>query len=135
MSKTALLGSAAAIAPVATAEVARLEHFLTLKEVKAATKQSKTVIYRKMAEGEFPRQVRIESKPGACRAIVVWVESEVIRWQQEQIAHRDKRPAAPSPIAATKARAKSTIPEELARAGSRSGRSRDRSKPLAATTA
>lgn len=104
MSRTkAASRSTAAIASVATAEAARLERFLTLKEVKAATRQSKTVIYRKMAAGEFPRQLRIESKPGACRAIVVWIESEVIRWQQEQIANRDGRsPArgvAPPPVA------------------------------------
>jgi predicted DNA-binding transcriptional regulator AlpA len=67
----------------------RLEKFMTLAEVIAATGQAKPTIYRKMSQGVFPQQIRLEVKPGAYRSIAVWIEREVIQWQQEQIAKRD----------------------------------------------
>jgi prophage regulatory protein len=67
----------------------RLEKFLTLHEVIAATGQSKPVIYRKMRAGTFPKQIRLETKPGAQRSIAVWIESEIVAWQQSQIRKRD----------------------------------------------
>jgi predicted DNA-binding transcriptional regulator AlpA len=68
---------------------------LTLKQVMEVTAQAKPTIYRGMRAGLFPRQIRLEAKPGALRAIAVWIESEVIHWQQQQIAKRDGREAAP----------------------------------------
>jgi predicted DNA-binding transcriptional regulator AlpA len=68
----------------------RLERFLTLHETMAASGQSKAVIYRKMARGLFPKNLRLEVKPGAFRSIAVWVESEVIQWQQAEMAKRSK---------------------------------------------
>jgi predicted DNA-binding transcriptional regulator AlpA len=62
---------------------------LTLRQVMDLTAQAKPTIYRAMAAGQFPRQIRLEAKPGAHRSIAVWVESEVILWQQAQIAKRD----------------------------------------------
>jgi predicted DNA-binding transcriptional regulator AlpA len=77
-------GAEAAAAP-------RLERFMTLQEVMAATGQAKPTIYRKMAAGQFPRNLRLEVKEGAKRSIAIWVESEVALWQAQQIAKRDGR--------------------------------------------
>jgi predicted DNA-binding transcriptional regulator AlpA len=103
--KSAMLSrSAATLVPVAADVPPRLERFLTLQDVKLVTRQSRTVIYRKMGLGQFPKNLRLETRPGARRAIAVWVESEIIGWQQEQIANRDGRSIAPPAVASTKAR-------------------------------
>jgi predicted DNA-binding transcriptional regulator AlpA len=71
-----------------------LERFLTLKQVMEVTAQAKPTIYRGMRAGLFPRQIRLEAKPGALRAIAVWRESEIAEWQRQQIAKRDGREVA-----------------------------------------
>jgi predicted DNA-binding transcriptional regulator AlpA len=62
---------------------------LTLRQVMNLTAQAKPTIYRAMAAGRFPKRLRLEVKDGARRSIAVWIESEIILWQQEQIAKRD----------------------------------------------
>ena len=42
-------------------------------------------IYHKMADDDFPKQVKIGDRS------VAWVESEVLEWQRKKIAERDKR--------------------------------------------
>jgi prophage regulatory protein len=56
--------------------------FLRLPEVKRRTGKGKTSIYRDIAEGRFPRQVRNGN------GSVAWLESEIHRWQQERINQR-----------------------------------------------
>ena len=54
--------------------------FLRLPEVMARTGLSRATIYARMAEGRFPRQVRIGARA------VGWIEAEVEAWIQERIA-------------------------------------------------
>jgi prophage regulatory protein len=58
--------------------------FLRLAEVKKITSLSKSAIYEKIANGEFPRQVALS------RQTVVWVESEVFDWMNQRLSSRDK---------------------------------------------
>ncbi len=51
--------------------------------VKEATGQTKLQIYRLMADGKFPRQVKTSANT------VRWVESEVMSWIQDRISERD----------------------------------------------
>ncbi|MYC89167.1 MAG: AlpA family transcriptional regulator [Gemmatimonadales bacterium] len=53
---------------------------LRLPEVMARTGLSRATIYALMAEGRFPRQVRIGARA------VGWVEAEIEAWIQERIA-------------------------------------------------
>jgi len=57
-----------------------IDRFLRRKEVEAATGLSKPTIYRRMGEGTFPSPVAI-----GLRA-VAWRESDVVAWQQQQLA-------------------------------------------------
>jgi predicted DNA-binding transcriptional regulator AlpA len=68
----------------------RLERFLLLREVEAATGLKRAAIYALMKRGEFPRQVRIISKPGAKRFNSVWIGREIAKWQAPLIAERDR---------------------------------------------
>jgi predicted DNA-binding transcriptional regulator AlpA len=68
----------------------RLERFLLLREVEAATGLKRSVIYAKMKLGEFPRQIRLTGKPGAKQFRSAWIEREVIQWQRAYIAARDR---------------------------------------------
>jgi predicted DNA-binding transcriptional regulator AlpA len=74
----------------ADADLPRLERFLLIREVEAATGLKSTAIYSKMKVGEFPRQIRLASKPGAKQFRSAWVEREIVDWQQRQIAERDR---------------------------------------------
>ncbi len=58
------------------------EKFLTLKEVLARTSLSRSHTYRLIAEGTFPKSVAL----GARR---MWLESEIIEWQNARIAERE----------------------------------------------
>jgi prophage regulatory protein len=73
----------------------RLEKFLPLGAVIEATGLAKPTIYRAMAEGRFPKQIKLEAKPGAKRSVSVWLLSEIANWQQQQIHRRDEGRAAP----------------------------------------
>ncbi|MBY8216329.1 AlpA family transcriptional regulator [Vibrio fluvialis] len=56
--------------------------FLKLKEVMKKTALSRSAIYRKMNEGEFPQSVSLGDRA------VAWVESEVDEWMEECLALR-----------------------------------------------
>lgn len=60
----------------------RPDRFMRLPEVAKATGLQRSTIYELVAAGEFPRQVQIADRA------VAWVESEVVAWQQSQIATR-----------------------------------------------
>ncbi|MCG3729371.1 AlpA family transcriptional regulator [Vibrio cincinnatiensis] len=56
--------------------------FLKLKEVMEKTALSRSAIYRKMNDGEFPESVSLGERA------VAWVESEVDEWMQELLKNR-----------------------------------------------
>lgn len=53
--------------------------FLRLKDVQKRTGKGKTTIYKEIKEGQFPRQF-----PNG-KGTVVWLESEILRWQEDKI--------------------------------------------------
>lgn len=55
---------------------------LKLKKVMEKTALSRSAIYRKMNDGEFPESVSL------CDRAVAWVESEVDEWMVECLAQR-----------------------------------------------
>ncbi|MEH0092406.1 AlpA family transcriptional regulator [Vibrio metschnikovii] len=59
--------------------------FLKLKEVMEKTALSRSAIYRKMNDGEFPESVSLGDRA------VAWVESEVQDWVIDKVAERDER--------------------------------------------
>ncbi|AVH31060.1 DNA-binding protein [Vibrio fluvialis] len=56
--------------------------FLKLKEVMEKTALSRSAIYRKMNEGEFPESVSLGERA------IAWVESEVDEWMAERLQTR-----------------------------------------------
>lgn len=56
---------------------------IKLKEVVKITSLSRPTIYRFIAVGSFPRQVKLGGKS------VGWVEEEVIAWIKDRINQRD----------------------------------------------
>ncbi|HDM8036053.1 TPA: AlpA family transcriptional regulator [Vibrio fluvialis clinical-1] len=56
--------------------------FLKLKEVMEKTALSRSAIYRKMNDGEFPESVSLGDRA------VAWVESEVDEWMVACLAQR-----------------------------------------------
>jgi prophage regulatory protein len=67
----------------AQAQAAPAKHqrrFIKLPEVKALTTLSTSELYRRTAEGTFPRQIRLGPKS------VAWIEAEVVAWCDERIA-------------------------------------------------
>ena len=88
-------------APLNAPREPQLERFLTLPEVFKATGLKRAAIYRLMSAGQFPRQIRIMSKPGAKRFISIWLEREVIAWQRsfierDRLAEDDPAPSVPA---------------------------------------
>ena len=72
-------------APVAPANWAGSNgKLLRLEEVRALTRRSRTRIYADMAEGRFPRPIRI-----GVRA-VAWRERDLEAWLAERMAEREK---------------------------------------------
>ncbi|EKF9975152.1 AlpA family transcriptional regulator [Vibrio cholerae] len=59
--------------------------FLKLKEVMEKTALSRSAIYRKMNDGEFPESVSLGERA------VAWVESEVQDWVIDRVTERDER--------------------------------------------
>jgi prophage regulatory protein len=58
-----------------------LQHkFLRLPEVKQTTGLSKSTIYARIAEGNFPKQIPLGPR------LVVWVESDIQNWISEQVS-------------------------------------------------
>ncbi|MBM0207412.1 AlpA family phage regulatory protein [Micromonospora sp. STR1s_5] len=58
------------------------DSLLVLRDVVALTRLSKPTIYKLVAAGRFPRQLRLGSQR------VVWLHSEVLGWIAEQAAQR-----------------------------------------------
>lgn len=63
--------------------VSYLEKIIRLKTVLARTGLSRSTLYRKIAEGTFPSQIKI-SVHGAG-----WRESAINRWIADPVAYRD----------------------------------------------
>ena len=63
-----------------------LERIIRLKTVLARTGLSRSTMYRKIAEGTFPSQIKI-SVHGAG-----WRESSVNRWISDPIGYREEQP-------------------------------------------
>jgi prophage regulatory protein len=82
----------------------RLRRFLRLAEVRRITGMSTSTIYFKISAGEFPRQIKLFSNPRAKKQSVVWLEDEIVAWQQSRIADRDQAPP-PKPYRMKKRRA------------------------------
>ncbi len=67
---------------------------MPLKLVCEATNLSKTTVWRKQRDGEFPQPIKISANR------VVWDQGEVEKWQEAQMAKRhgtvpDTSPAKP----------------------------------------
>ncbi|EGR0390803.1 TPA: AlpA family phage regulatory protein [Vibrio vulnificus] len=56
--------------------------FLKLKEVMEKTALSRSAIYRKMNDGEFPESVSLGERA------IAWVESEVDEWMEARLQTR-----------------------------------------------
>jgi prophage regulatory protein len=56
------------------------QKLLRLPEVKATTGLSKSTIYARISEGNFPKQISLGPR------LVVWVESDIQKWIAEQVA-------------------------------------------------
>ncbi|EGR2428035.1 AlpA family transcriptional regulator [Vibrio cholerae] len=56
--------------------------FLKLKEVMEKTALSRSAIYRKMNDGEFPKSVSLGERA------IAWVESEVDEWMEMRLERR-----------------------------------------------
>ncbi len=59
--------------------------FLRLKDVMEKTGLSKSAIYSKIKEGEFPASVPIGSRT------VAWVDSDVEKWLEWRLMVRERR--------------------------------------------
>lgn len=62
-----------------------LQIFMSQKQVCEATNLSKTTVWRKQKDGDFPKPIKISANR------VVWDQGELEKWQEAQMA---KRPAA-----------------------------------------
>lgn len=57
---------------------------LRRKEIQTITGLSRSAIYKKMADGDFPRVVNLGARS------VGWVESEVLFWLESKVAARSQ---------------------------------------------
>lgn len=60
--------------------------FLRLREVQKRTGKGKTTIYKEIKSGKFPKQF-----PNG-EGTVVWLESEILHWQETKIKERVNNP-------------------------------------------
>lgn len=56
---------------------------IKLKEVIAKTSICRTSIYSKIAEGKFPKPVKLGARASA------WLESEIDQWINDRLSERD----------------------------------------------
>ena len=56
---------------------------IRMKQVREIISLSPSTIYRKIATGDFPKQLKLTDKTCA------WVEQEVLDWVDAKIAQRD----------------------------------------------
>ena len=61
------------------------DRIIRLRTVLSRTGLSRSTIYRKIAEGTFPRQIRISVKGAG------WKESDISRWIADPVGWRPKR--------------------------------------------
>jgi prophage regulatory protein len=66
--------------------VCALARILRRREAQAKTGLAKTQLYQQIAEGKFPKQIRLGPKA------VGWLEHEVDAWIEQRIAERDSLP-------------------------------------------
>jgi prophage regulatory protein len=59
--------------------------FLRLTQVKSRTGLSRSEIYRRIAMGEFPNQIKLGPRASA------WIEDEIDRWCAVRVALRERR--------------------------------------------
>lgn len=64
----------------ATSSTQTTRRFIKRQQVETITGMSRTEIYRRVSAGTFPKQITLSAKS------VVWIESEVLAWCDEQIA-------------------------------------------------
>jgi prophage regulatory protein len=62
-----------------------LRRILRLPQVVEATGETRSTIYKRIAEGEFPKPVKLGAKS------VGWVEDEIAQYNEARIAARDAR--------------------------------------------
>ena len=62
-----------------------VKRILRRKEVERLVGKRCSTIYSDIADGKFPRPIRIGNKA------VGWLEDEIIEWQNARIAERDRR--------------------------------------------
>jgi len=60
-----------------------LRRILRLPQVVDATGETRSTIYKRIAEGEFPRPVKLGAKS------VGWVEDEIAAYNEKRITMRD----------------------------------------------
>jgi prophage regulatory protein len=60
-----------------------LRRILRLPQVEEATGESRSTIYKRISEGEFPKPVKLGAKS------VGWIEEEVAAYNEARIAARD----------------------------------------------
>ena len=60
-----------------------LRRILRLPQVVDATGETRSTIYKRIAEGEFPKPVKLGAKS------VGWVEDEIAAYNEARIAQRD----------------------------------------------
>ena len=56
-----------------------VEVFMRRRDVEKVTGLPRSTIYLMMAEGRFPKPIRISSKS------VAWLESDIANWQEQRI--------------------------------------------------
>ena len=56
---------------------------IKLKQVMECTGLARSTVYKFMAEGQFPKPVKLGVR------MVAWVEAEIQAWVNEKIANRD----------------------------------------------
>jgi prophage regulatory protein len=61
-------------------------------EVERRTGLTRSTIYQMMADGLFPKPIRIGAGAGR-KTAVGWIEEEVAAWQAARIAERDAKAA------------------------------------------
>jgi prophage regulatory protein len=62
-----------------------MERILRRPEVEAATGLPRSSIYERMSAGTFPKPVPLGGRS------VGWLEPEIIEWQKQRIAERDRK--------------------------------------------
>jgi prophage regulatory protein len=64
-----------------------LRRILRLPQVVEATGETRSTIYKRISEGEFPKPVKLGAKS------VGWVEDEIAAYNERRIAKRDAEAA------------------------------------------